>query len=614
MASSRYACTRCQNVFLHEAGDAAFVDCPECGAAALPAGETSDGALVGALTGSRPPRSRPAPAEERTVVESMPGLTSSLTSGMRSDPDDEPGLFSGLVGGRARPLPSSSAKANPAGARGGIPPQAALGSSPSLGFDGDVSDEFQFQFPSESTAPSKAPPSAKGGADRSTSEEEQAEGAAPAGTPTPSAAARNAVHKETPSWSAMAEASASAALRPPFASPVPPAPNAADVAAATDQHDPLRALSSGAFGDLDRAFDSIAQRPTSLPASSTGLTPEEERFFRGNEAASEPSGSSSRPRPPRRTGASVAPASAAGGDAPSASSQTSSASGPPPRPPARRPTDDGPAGPPPRRGGGADGAELPPRPPTRKASEGSASVSRPRPRQGELSEEARDLAFLPAVPPPRNDDRSASVRRPARAPTRQETDPAMVAPPLERPKPKAKRPERPAPSAWRGLSAGRVVALVSVCAALGAVGGVMSAPPPPSTPRARAEQRLADGNRLFQAGRFSDAQVAFEGAARTDPSLAVAWRAQGAAFAKLERWDDAYASYEEYLRRDPQAKDAADVKSALARRGPPPVDASAPEPSAAPPAPADPSSTDPASPPPTDPASAPPAAPSPSGP
>ena len=50
--ASRFECPRCQTVFVKEVeGDAAFVECPSCGALALPAGDATEGMLSRSISG-----------------------------------------------------------------------------------------------------------------------------------------------------------------------------------------------------------------------------------------------------------------------------------------------------------------------------------------------------------------------------------------------------------------------------------------------------------------------------------------------------------------------------------------------------------------------------------
>jgi tetratricopeptide (TPR) repeat protein len=107
----------------------------------------------------------------------------------------------------------------------------------------------------------------------------------------------------------------------------------------------------------------------------------------------------------------------------------------------------------------------------------------------------------------------------------------------------------------------------------GALGAFIIAPQPKpaSTPRARAELKLASGNRFYDQGRFDDALGEFRAALTIDPTFSLALRAKGTALAKLQRFDEAQVAYTEYLRLEPGALDAADVKAAIDRRGPPPA-------------------------------------------
>ena len=87
------------------------------------------------------------------------------------------------------------------------------------------------------------------------------------------------------------------------------------------------------------------------------------------------------------------------------------------------------------------------------------------------------------------------------------------------------------------------------------------------TARARAELRMAEGNRRYDAGRYDDALASYREALRTDPTLALAHRAKAASLAKLTRFDEAASAYDEYLKADPKAADIEDVKNALTEKG-----------------------------------------------
>src|SRR5689334_22733521 len=104
MAASRFECPRCQTVFVKDiAGDAAFVECPSCGALALPAGDATDGAFSAALSG---------PQAQPTGINAGASLSMASTEGeMAPAPSDPaapvPGMFNDLL---------SSSVSNPDGA------------------------------------------------------------------------------------------------------------------------------------------------------------------------------------------------------------------------------------------------------------------------------------------------------------------------------------------------------------------------------------------------------------------------------------------------------------------------------------------------------------------
>ena len=83
MAASRFECPRCQTVFVKDIGDAAFVECPSCGALALPAGDATEGDLSRAVSGSHSQPSRPQPVQ----TESEPSQPSAPAV---SDPGSAP--------------------------------------------------------------------------------------------------------------------------------------------------------------------------------------------------------------------------------------------------------------------------------------------------------------------------------------------------------------------------------------------------------------------------------------------------------------------------------------------------------------------------------------------
>jgi hypothetical protein len=292
---------------------------------------------------------------------------------------------------------------------------------------------------------------------------------------------------------------------------------------------PWTGISEDALGDLEKAFDEMAVKP-SAPPRRKGLTEAEERFLRGDEPT-------------------FPPGAAVGGDGPTS----------------RR--------------------EAPPRPPPRR----SSKPSRARPQHLGVSDEAKRLAFVSLRAESRSDgrgtdDRSRLGRRatdrpmppPKRAELRLERHLDVVgnrgadseAPDLVV---EQKTPPRPVPSMFAGLTLGRAVALIVLATVLGAAGGVFLTPRPqrPNTPRARAELTLAEGNKFYAEGRFDDALGKYREATRIDGTYALAHRAMGAALAKLHRDDDAANAYKLYVDLEPNALDATDAKAAMARRAPP---------------------------------------------
>jgi tetratricopeptide (TPR) repeat protein len=121
---------------------------------------------------------------------------------------------------------------------------------------------------------------------------------------------------------------------------------------------------------------------------------------------------------------------------------------------------------------------------------------------------------------------------------------------------------------FSGFTLGRVVAAAIFFGLVGAILGGLVAPSDADKPRTksdRAREIYAKGNRFYEEGRFDDALGDYRSALAIDPSFTPALRAKGAALAKQRRYKEAARAYEEYLERDPQAFDAAQVREVLAR-------------------------------------------------
>jgi hypothetical protein len=463
--ASRFECPRCQTVFVKDIeGDAAFVECPSCGALALPASDAHEGALSRAVSGSHPGPVAGVP-DASAAAPFGAGLPGSM-----STPSFGPGFGSTTTS----------------------PPAPVL--------DFDLGDE---------AAPRPA---------------------APARATTPASASPTSLD-----WLGDGDAAAPVHMLPPDALAALAAA-AADEGATVENPGPWSSLSEEAFGDLDKAFDEMALRPPPRRE----LSRDEARFLMGDGA--EVSSSGVRPPPMR----------------------------PPPRP----------------------RTSAPPR----KAK----PAARTRPTHFTLSDAARTLAFLPLRQVEPVESRPARDRRPSSSDhtaVHSERSVALRASPegagrpgagaqtgqLERPHGQSWEEERTdrlrarsgperrvVPSVWRGLSLGRVAALACACLILGGAAGAYSAPKQSrgASPRARAELQLAAGNRFYDQGRFDDALGAYKAALVDDDVYAAAWRAKGAALAKLGRYDDAADAYRRYLALEPRAPDARDVKEAVARRGP----------------------------------------------
>lgn len=555
MPASRFECPRCQTVFVKDiGGDAAFVECPSCGALALPAGDATEGDLSRALSGPQAAPPRGGRSDDRSLAS-----TEAEQPPAPSDPAaPAPGMFSALLEDAATSKPgpiSNEGIALPPSALPplGPPPSATItGSAKAPELDFNLGD-LDLDFPAPpSTSPSRPNPLSPRSGEMSS----------PFSAP-PSAGVHAIPPDALAALAADAEAGPTNQQQAPFGN----------------------TLSEEAFGDLEKAFDEMALRPQAV-APRGSLSEDEQRFLRGDDA------SPRRPPPLRR-----------GEDGPTGRPDA------PPLPPPRRGAAG--AGAPPLKKQAKRSTHFELSAEAKKLAflpldrpENSGSVARPRP----------SMSSSVAVPKVERIDRTpgSTQSRPVSqtsAGAGEDTD--FV-------RPDKKREPRRVPSAFQGLSVLRAAAIIVVCAVLGGVGGAFTAPPPKvaNTARARAELKFADGNRFYDAGRFDDALGAFRATISIDPTFALAHRAKGAALAKLNRPDEAAQAYEEYLKLEPRAIDGTDVEATIARReGRPPRPLAPPEPPAAPtptptPAPAPPDGAAPAAPPSSSPAPAPAGAPS----
>lgn len=514
MASSRFECPRCQTVFVKDIGDAAFVECPSCGALALPAGDATEGVLGRAVSGSHPNPAAVATASDA----SQPSVPAT------SEPGSAPaaGIFSALLEASSQrieippaALPSSlDSPTAPAGydlprtaepntdPGATAPPRVPADVALDVDWNKDLGD---FDFPS---LPQRT---ASAGRDGPTS---------PFSTPAPPM--QQLPREALDALSRMTSASSGEAAASRSDEGDADSSGEGDPTSPGGKEAPWSALSDEAFGDLERAFDDLALKPP--VRRSGGLSADEQRLLRG---------------------------------------------APPPR---------GKGKPPPMRKKGGDesmGRAAPPVPAGKKAGKGG----RPRPTQFELSDETRRAAFVPLTSEgrtrPHLDHGAALPADPAEpVAVGSRATASASAEQTDLVRERKDRPTRPVPSMWRGLSAPVVVGLILLALSGGSALGafvIAPQPKPASTPRARAELKLANGNRFYDSGRFDDALGEFRAAITIDPTFTVAHRAKGTALAKLQRFDEAQTAYTEYLRLEPGALDATDVKAAVERRGPPPA-------------------------------------------
>jgi tetratricopeptide (TPR) repeat protein len=79
--------------------------------------------------------------------------------------------------------------------------------------------------------------------------------------------------------------------------------------------------------------------------------------------------------------------------------------------------------------------------------------------------------------------------------------------------------------------------------------------------RAKAEAALKTGVKQYKEGKYEAALSSYQEAAKFAPNAAGPYREMGKAYENLGKTQEALESYEEYLRRRPQASDAAEIKA-----------------------------------------------------
>lgn len=520
--SVRFECPRCQNVFVG-GDDDAFADCPSCGALAVPAGKVTAEVPSRALS-----HSDEVTAEGRTARDPSLDDRTALEA-PASGPGQ--GVFSALLADDIE-----QALRDPEGAAAAPAPQV-------------------FADP---TAPiSRADMRAL--VERSLSGEGEATDEAPSATLPPSLLLTRDDDDEGSAWSSELDddldddlgdgaSRAPAAGLPPELSlePVPERPRPA----------PVERTEVGAFRDgvWDQNFTSQEVAPSAVLLSHLEAQVEGMQLFDGDALGEEAFGALDRAFDEVALRPDPAPLPSRAEDALRAMSADAAMSGfslP------MRPED--------------VAASVPAPPPLRRRKEPHLHLT--------LSEEAKALAGIPLR------RRGESTEVTSRLPRARGIEPAPTRPPMERsraPRSEAtdpvQRPARPqgsraealpeVPSVWSGFTLGRVAAAVVGALVVGGLLGVAIAPEPERrapTPRARAEQRFADGNRAYQEGRYDDALGFYRGSIALDRTFAPAYRAKAAALAKEKRYEEAAVAYQAYLDVAPGAVDATAVEEVLAR-------------------------------------------------
>lgn len=122
------------------------------------------------------------------------------------------------------------------------------------------------------------------------------------------------------------------------------------------------------------------------------------------------------------------------------------------------------------------------------------------------------------------------------------------------------------PPLWMGFTRKRIASAVTAALVLGLFFGLWFGPntgPDETTKAGRAEINFAQGNRLFQEDLPDEALVQYRSAIGDGFDRAAIFRAKGAALAQQRRFSEAAKAYEEYLARNPDAKDRIEIEESL---------------------------------------------------
>lgn len=82
----------------------------------------------------------------------------------------------------------------------------------------------------------------------------------------------------------------------------------------------------------------------------------------------------------------------------------------------------------------------------------------------------------------------------------------------------------------------------------------------------QARTEIQVGNQYFKKGSYRAAAGRFQEAAKWDPGSAEAYLRLGDSYEKMKDWKAMRSAYEKYLELDPQGKDAARARRALAAK------------------------------------------------
>jgi cytochrome c-type biogenesis protein CcmH/NrfG len=170
-----------------------------------------------------------------------------------------------------------------------------------------------------------------------------------------------------------------------------------------------------------------------------------------------------------------------------------------------------------------------------------------------------------------------------------------------RPAPATKVKAKPAPvepkepRLFSGGTVAALIAIIVVCSLAGAAGGFWMAlsrqKAAPISGPAKARQLLGQANKLLADGDVNEAIPVLEQARDEDPTLAEVQRSLGTAYARLGKEPEAAKAYKFYVTLTPNAEDATEIRTMLARHlgeeqpTPAPVPPPAPPPPASPPNP-----------------------------